>query len=53
MAPKGALSMQHQGTEPAHEGRATPSQRDVETWIVSTLINEDSFSLWMREELVS
>ncbi len=28
-----------------------PSQREVETWIVSMLMNEDSFSVWMREEL--
>lgn len=43
--------MQYESTESAREGRPTPSQRDVETWIIGALMGEDSFSVWIREEL--
>jgi hypothetical protein len=41
MAPKGALSMQYDGT----------SQQEVERWILTELMADEGSSIWIREEL--
>lgn len=51
MAPKGALSMQYDGTQPAHKDGQGPSQQEVERWILTELMADEGSSIWIREEL--
>ncbi len=43
--------MQYQGTEPAREDRPKLSQQQMETAILDLLMGEDSFTVWIRDEL--
>lgn len=43
--------MQYQSTAPAREDRPKPSQQQMETAILNLLMGEDSFTVWIRDEL--
>lgn len=43
--------MQYQGTGPAHKERPEPSQQEMEAAILNLLMGEDSFTIWIRDEM--